>query len=71
MQIIRTRWLRRAFHRTTLQPKGRQHLGLYSFMLPDKTADRQKPQNDALLERFEAVTFISATGNCANHEKQL
>ena len=41
------------------------------FMLPDKTADRQKPQNDALPERFEAVTFISATGNCANHEKQL
>jgi hypothetical protein len=40
-------------------------------MLPDKTADRQKPQNDALPERFEAVTFISATGNCANHEKQL
>ena len=40
-------------------------------MLPDKTDDRQKPQNDALPEWFEAGTFISATGNCANHEEQL
>ena len=69
--IIRTRWLRRVFQRKTRQPKEQQHLGLHSFMLPDKTADRQKPQNDALPEQFEAVTFIIATGNCANHEKQL
>ena len=58
----------------TGQPFNRKDgsiLGLYLFMLPDKTADRQKPQNDALPERFETVTFISATGNCANHEKQL
>ena len=67
-QVIRTRWWRRAFHRETRQPKERQHSGLYSFMQPDKTADWQKPQNEALPEWLEAGTFISATGNCANYE---